>query len=324
MKALFQETFELLGAQVADLSPHELHVKVPGHSAASSLLEAPSDHILSFSSKNANPAGIIVTPGSILLENATQKLAQIGAMRHGILPIRYPNSGKTFPNKCAVFGGAERKFSCRRGWQNLVRIWLKITLFSDEVVEMLTGIEIPADMQPRLIETETSAGQDVQWVAKPRLKLKQLEAFIEAGIGLAEDLTVVKAEDLQRKNFETLYPTIERLRIYYQHLTEDSAGTDPDRTSAIKAEYRRRIREEIQYARTKATLDLIAVETLATPVQNLTWLLEQNGMVKEATAVLNLYDGTFAAPIRYDISGCEACTFAGTASNESVCKCMYS
>ena len=324
MKALFQEIFELLGAQVAELSPNELLVRVPGHSAAGSLLEAPSDHILSFSSENMNPAAIAVAPGSPLLENATQKLAQIGAARHGILPVRYPHSVKTLQNRRAVFGGAEGKFACRRGWQNLVRIWLKITFFSDTVVEMLTGIEIPADMQPRLMETDTSAGKDVRWAAKPRLKFKQLKAFVEAGIRWAENLAVAKAEDLQRKNFETLYPTIERLRIYYQQLTEDSGGPDPDKASAIKAEYRRRIREEIQYAGVKATLDLIAVETLATPVQNLSWRVERNGILYEETVVVNLNDGTVAAPAECDSRGCTTCIFGMAASDGPVWKCMYS
>ncbi len=320
MKALFQEIFERLGAQVADLSPAELLVKVSPNSAAGRLLEAPSDHILSFSSENMNPAATAVTPGSKLLETATRELAQTGAVRHGVLPQRVPNDRKTLKNRYVKLGGANKNFSCRRGWQALVRIWLKIKLAGDEVVEMLTGIEIPANMQPRLIQTTAATGNDVQWVAKPPLRFNHLKAYIEAGVRWAEKLALAEAENLQRKNFETLYPTIERLRIYYQHLTEDAAGNDPDKTAALNAEYRRRIREEIQYARVNAKLDIIALETIAAPVQNLSWLMERGGILYEETAVVNLYDGTLAAPARCSIGGCGTCLFGMAASNVPVCK----
>ncbi len=62
-----------------------------------------------------------------------------------------------------------------------MRIRLKITLTSDEVVETLEGVEIPADQQPRHIERTTSAGKDICWVEKPPLKLYQLKQIIEAG-----------------------------------------------------------------------------------------------------------------------------------------------
>jgi hypothetical protein len=320
MKALFQEIFERLGAQVADLSPAEIQVTVPGHSAAGRLLQAPSDHILSFSSENMNPAAIAVTPGSRLLETATLELAQIGAARHGVLPILYPNDRKTLKNRYPELAGTKKKFSCRRGWQALVRIWLKIKLSGDEVVEMLAGIEIPADMQPRLIKTTAAAAKDVQWVAKSPFKFNQLKAFIDAGVRWAENLALAKAEDLQRKNFETIYPTIERLRVYYQHLTQDSAGNDQDKTAALNAEYRRRIREEVEYARITVKLNIIALETIAAPVQNLSWRLERNGILNEETAVVNLYDGTVAAAVRCNTIGCETCIFGMAASNVPVCK----
>jgi hypothetical protein len=101
---------------------------------------------------------------------------------------------------------------------------------------------------------------------------------------------------LQQKTLKNLYPTLERLRTYYRQLAADAAGVDREKTGAIEAEYRRRVREEIQYSRVKATMDLIAVETISTPVLKLTRLLQRNGDSKEVTAVLNLHDGGLISP----------------------------
>ena len=251
------------------------------------------------------------------------KSAHIGATRHGVLPARYPNSRKALQNRYEVFGDSEKKFSCRRGWQVLVRIWLKITLTGDEVVEILAGVEIPADRQPRQIERTTSAGKDVRWVEKPPLKLYRLKKIVEAGFSFAENLIVEKAENLQKKNIKTLYPTLARLRTYYRQLAEDAVGNDGEDKRAVHAQYRRRIREEIQYSRVKASVDLIALETLATPVQKLKWLLQRNGNSKEVKAVLNLYDGSLTSAVRCDICGAESCSFGVSDSNNLVCANCY-
>jgi len=40
----------------------------------------------------------------------------------------------------------------------------------------------------------------------------------------------------------------------------------------------------------------IALETISTPVQNLKWLLQENGKATEVKAVFNLYDGSLNPP----------------------------
>ena len=90
------------------------------------------------------------------------KSVPVGAARHGVLPARYPNSGKILKAKYRIFGNSKKEFSSRRGWNEIVRIWLKITLAGDEVVEILEGVEIPADCQPRRIERNTSASEEIR------------------------------------------------------------------------------------------------------------------------------------------------------------------
>jgi hypothetical protein len=246
-----------------------------------------------------------------------------GAVRHGVLPARYPNFGKILKDKYRIFGDSKKEFSCRRGWNDIVRIWLKITLTGDEVVEILEAVEIAADRQPRRIECITPAAKEIRWVEKPPLKLYRFKQIIETGFRFAGNLIVEKAEDLQQKTLKNMYPTLERLRTYYRQLGSDAAGVDRTETGAMEAEYRRRVREEIQYTRVKATLELIAVETISTPVLKLTWLLQRNGNSKEVTAVANLHDGSLISPVRCDICDGESWSFGISDSNMLVCETCH-
>lgn len=213
--------------------------------------------------------------------------------RHGALPARYPNSKKYLMDRYKIFKDSEIIFSGRRGRQIIVRIWLKITFTGDEVVEILEGVEIAADRQPRQIEHISSAGQDIRWVEKPPLQLYRLKQVIEAGLCFAEHLIVEKAEELQQKALKNRFSALERLRIYYRQLAADAAACSAEAAGAVQAEYRRRLRDEIAYVRVKAAMDLIALETISTPVQNLKCLRQQNGNSKEVNAVFNLHDGSF-------------------------------
>jgi hypothetical protein len=217
--------------------------------------------------------------------------------RHGVLPARYPNSKKNLMDRYKIFEDSQITFSCRRSRQIIVRIWLKITFTGDEVVEILEGVEIPADRQPRRIEHITSTDQDIRWVEKPPLQLYRLKQVIDAGLRFAEHLIVEKAEDLQQKVLKNRYSALERLRIYYRQLAADAAAYSSEAAGAVQAEYRRRLGDEIAYARVKAEMDLIALETISTPVQNLKWLLQQNGNSKEVNAVFNLHDGSLNPPL---------------------------
>jgi len=212
--------------------------------------------------------------------------------RHGVLPVRYPADRKKLQLRYAVSGDSKIKFSCRRSWEIIVRIWLRATLTGDEVVEILEGVEVPAECRPRRIGISTAAANDIRWVEKSPLKLYRLKQAVEAGFRFAEIFIVEKAEDLQQKALNSLYPNLERLRAYYRQLDAIADANDHKETGAIEAEYRRRLRDEISYVRVKATLDLIALETISTPVQNLKWLLQENGSAKEVKAVFNLYDGS--------------------------------
>ncbi|CAB1074375.1 hypothetical protein JY97_15805 [Alkalispirochaeta odontotermitis] len=323
MKTLFREIFEVLGAEVREFHPHELQVIIPKQSPADGLLAANTKHLLSFSSENKNPGAVVVSPGSALLETTALKLSHIGAARHGVLPARYPGSKKTLRNKYQGFGETNTRFSCRRGWKVLVRIWLKIQLTGDEVVEILEGFEIPANQQPHKLEGLPSADQDVRWVQKPPLKLYQLKQIIEAGFGFAENSIIEKAGKLQKKNLKALFPVLERLKAYYRQLANDTVGIDGEQTGAIEAEYRRRLQEEIQDACVKATAELIALETISTPVQNLKWQLQQNGRTKEVNAVFNLYDGSLESTAGCAICGGRSCFFSILDSVTRVCENCY-
>ena len=216
--------------------------------------------------------------------------------RHGILPVRYPTGRKKLKLRYGAFEDSEIKFSCRRSWQVIVRIWLKTTLTGDEVVEILQGIEIPVEGRPRRIGISTTAANDIRWVEKSPLKLYRLKQVVEAGFRFAENFIVEKAEDLQQKALKDLYPTLERLRTYYRQLDANADANNTKKTNAIEAEYRRRLRDEISYVRVKAAMDLIALETISTPVQILKWLLQENGKATEVKAVFNLYDGSLNPP----------------------------
>jgi len=212
--------------------------------------------------------------------------------RHGVLPVRYPADRKQLKRRCGAYAKPAVHFSCRRSRQILVRLWLKATLTADEVVEILEGIEIPADGRPRRIGISNPAASDIRWVEKSPLELYRLKQAVEAGFCLAENLIVEKAAGMQQKALKDLYPTLERLRTYYRRLAADARADGNKETGAVEAEYRRRLRDEIAYVRVKAAMELIALETIATPVQNLKWLLPENGGPKEVKAVFNLYDGS--------------------------------
>jgi len=222
--------------------------------------------------------------------------AQVCITRHGILPVRHPADRKKLNLHYAGYENSEIHFSCRRSRQIMVRLWLKITLTGNEVVEILEGIEIPEGGRPRPTAAGNTAADDIRWVEKSPLKLHRLKQAVEAGFRFAENSIVAKAAELQLKALKDLYPALERLRTYYRHLDADAKADGLNQTGVIEAEYRRRLRDEIAYVRVKAAMDLIALETISTPVQNLKWLLPETSRAKEVKAVFNLYDGSLNPP----------------------------
>jgi len=324
MKALFQEALQLMGAEVKALPGNELHVNVPKNSPARRLLGGSSEHHLSFSSINNNRSAIVVAPGSALLETAVLELARTGSVRHGVLPALFTYSRKALKDKYSVFAGSCKNFTTRREWTTTVRIWVKATLSGDEVVEILEGVEILPDGQLRSIQSAELPGKDVRWVEKPPLKRFQLKELIESGVGFANNFIIDTAEKLQTENFNRLYSTLERLRIYYHQLNEDTMSSAKDgRVSTIEAEYQRRKQEEIQFARIKATVEPVAVETISTPVQKLRWQLERNGNKMSVAAVVNLYDGIIVSPVRCNICEAETSSFGISRSNVLACADCY-
>ena len=307
MKALVRELLVVLGAQVTESPPHELHVEVPEHAPAGCILPAPSEHRLSFSLQNENPAALAVAPGSALLEKAATELAQIGGVRHGLLPACYPACAKDLKARYGTFGDGETKFSCRRGWSARVRLWLKVKFAGDEVIETLDGIEIPAGRQPHHIAGIPSAENGIRWIEKPPLTLNRLKQAIDTGLRFAENSIIEKAAVMQKENLKKCYPALERLRTYYHQLAADTPAGDGQQTEIIRAEYRRRLMEEVERATVTATAELVALETLSTPVQNLKWRLRRNGNPKVIRAVLSLHDGRFESNARGEICGQISC-----------------
>jgi hypothetical protein len=324
MKALFQETLQLMGAEVKESPRNELHVRVPQNSQASCLLGGRSEHRLSFSSENKKNNAILVAPGSALLEAAVLELAKTGAVRHGVLPILVTRSRKTLKNNYSVFAGTCKNFSSKRAWNTTVRLWVKAILSGDEVVEILEGVEIKPDRQPRRIDNAMLPGEDVQWVGNPPLKRYQLTALIKSSFWFAQNLIIDRAEELQTKKFRRLYKTLEKMRIYYHQIKEETLKTgNEEAVSAIEAEYQRRKQEELQYARVKVVVKIIAVETISTPVQELRWQLARNGNRKSVKAALNLYNGETISPVRCNICEGKTRSFGISQSGIVVCADCY-
>lgn len=242
------------------------------------------------------------------------------ASRHGILPVRYRESRKSLANRCRIFEGTQDEFSSRRIWRVLVRIWLRINLTGDEVVELIEGVEMPPGGQPSKIEPCPSPAVDIRWVEKAPLKLYELKQIVDAGIRFAADSVSFKARDLQSRQLGSRLPALERMRAYYRQLAVDAAGDNSNETDALHAEYRRRLHEEILFARVKAKLNVIALETISTPAQQLRWVLRRNTQTQRVVSVVDLYSGRVVTPVRCDFCGDQINMFGLSESNHVGCK----
>ena len=323
MKALIQQTLELMGAEVRQLPDDELQVRAPDKSPASRLLKGSSVHHLSFSPQNTNPAATIVAPGSALLEAAAKDLGTAGSVRHGALPRRFEISKKDLKSKYRFFAGRCERFACKRGWQTTVRLWVKAVLSGDAVVEILEGVEISPNGQIRRIESTTPPGQGICWIEKPPLKRYQLIELIETGMAFADNL-IIDRTDLQSQKLKRLYATLDKLRIYYHQLKEETVGDGKeDAVAAVEAEYQRRKQEELEYARVRASTKLIAVETISIPVQELRWDMERSGNRHRIAAAFNLFSGELAATTHCSICKKPKWTIGLSCTGVLVCPDCY-
>jgi len=324
MRAFFQKALKLMGAEVKELSTDDLQVNIPEESLARGLFEGRPENLLVFSSKKNAGRAAYAGPGSSLLESVAQELARKGAVRQGALPALHNFSRKALRNKFSVTAGSEKSFSVKRLWKTVVRMWVKAILTGDEVYEIIEGIEVRPDGRIKRIENNVSIGENVRWVEKPPLKLYELKKRIGSGMEFAGNLVIEKAEALQKKNLKRLYSTLERLRIYYRELNEEvlSSGSKED-LAVIKADYKRRQQEELLYARLKATIKLIAVETISTPVQQLCWELTGNGGSKRVVAGLDLFNGEISTPVRCQMCEKETFSFGLSRSNLLFCPDCY-
>ncbi len=239
--------------------------------------------------------------------------------RHGILPVRYPQSKKMLADQYRISGDIQHKFSCRRSWIVFVCIWLKIKLTGDEVLESIEGIEIPPGGHPSEVNISPPTGSDIRWAENPPVKLYELKQAVETGLRFAEESVSRRARELQIRQLSNRLPALERMGSYYRQLAVDSVGSNNGETDVIHAEYQRRLHEEIQYARVKATLDLMALETISTPVQKLMWVLQRGTQTREVASVVNLYTGRILTPVRCDICGDQIDTFGLSELNELFC-----
>ena len=320
MRAFFQQTLKLMGADVRALHRDVLQVRSPENSAAKALLGGASENHLAFTAEHSNGQTTLIAPGSSILENTVCALAQKGYARHGVLPVFYNYSKKELRSKYSVIAGSCEKFACKREWETLLRLWVKVILAGDEVVEIIEGFEITDKGQIQRIDDDVSPGIDIRWIEKPPLKFYEFKEQIEAGMAFARSFSVERAEELQTKNFKRLYSTLEKLRIYYHQLNAEEVHSGGDENkAAIEAEYQRRKHDEIQYARIKATTKLIAVETISTPVQQLRWQLGRNGDRQWLEATVNLYNGDIASPARCGICQKETWSIGLFCSNILVC-----
>lgn len=251
--------------------------------------------------------------------SASQSRADV-ASRHGILPARYRKSRRSLARQCRIFKETQYDFSSRRDWRVLVRIWLKISLTGDEVVELIKCIEMPPGGQPSEIGHCPSPAADIRWAEKAPVKLYELKRIVETGIRFAADLVSIEARNLQNRQMCDRLPALERMRAYYRQLAVDAAGSECQEADAIRSEYRRRLHEEIHFARVKAKLALIALETISTPAQRLTWKLRRNTQTKEVVSVVDLYSGKVATPVRCGFCRDKIDMFGLSQSNEVVCE----
>lgn len=238
--------------------------------------------------------------------------------RHGILPVHYPQTKKILADRYRIFSDTTFTFSCRRRWLVLVRIWLEINLIGDEIQEWVEGVEVAPDGQLAAVDISPAPAPDIRWVDKPPVKLSELKPNFETGISFVEKSIAGIARELQNKQLTTRLPALERMRAYYRQLADD-AGNSSSQTDAIQAEYQRRLREEVRFARVKATVNPIALETISTPVQQLKWVLQRKSQTREVISFANLYTGKMRTPVRCDCCGNQTHAFGLSRSSEVVC-----
>ncbi|MFC1812592.1 hypothetical protein ACFL03_07860 [Thermodesulfobacteriota bacterium] len=319
MKAFVYESLEKLGGIVREAPGGGLRVSVPGGSRAEALLDTGTDHLLYFSLESAAPDALNVVPGSRILDGLSLELSK-DSSRHGLLPDSAKLSRKQLKDMYTVFFGKVAKFSVRSSWRTTVRCHFKITIVGDELMEELLCVEVPFKGLPRFLEDVPVLKEDVRWVVRPPLKQYQFREMLDQGMAFSEKIAMDRANDSLNESLKRLYSTLDRLKCYYQQVKEESVQGEPEnKISAAEEEYQRRKTEEIQQARVRAKVEVIAVETLSVPVKRMTWKLKKKDGFRDAQAVFNCFDGKVVEPVQCEICLIETETFGIAGPDKIVC-----
>ncbi len=319
MKTFIKESFEILGARVTNCDDDELIIRTGESSRAKALLGKESEQRLAFTAK-PNRKALLVVPGSQLLDSLKCYLSEIGSVRHGLYPKKVQLSRKDLKNIFQVFAGKVAKFSARSSWQTTVRCYVKIVLTGDEFIEKIALIEVSPSGSSKIVEDEPELTAEVKWVERPPIQRYRLEDLIKKGLIFVEKVAIEKAGDLQAERLKGLYKTLKQLRTYYRKLIADNRRKEnEDAVTTLESEYRYRKNEEMEHARVRAVIKIIALETVSTPVKNIRLIIERDDCIREVISCVSCMDGKILDPVRCQVCDRVTSSFGISASGKIVC-----
>jgi hypothetical protein len=320
MKTFVKKSLEMMGAQIEELPDDTLRVETPEGTLSEALLGGGRRHLLSFSGESADGSDQRIVPGCQLLEKLKLELAGSGSIRHGVYPAKINFSRKDVKTKYNLFAGHLVSYSVRSSWKVIVRCHAKILLTGNEFIEDIVAIDVSPGDPPKLVEKKSDLASEASWVEKPPLKRYELQKLMEEALVFAKMLAVENAEDLQANHLKDLYKSVKRLRSYYRQMKAERAKKgDAEAAETYEAEYQYRKAEEMHYARTRARVKIIAIETFSFPVKKICLQLERNGETREVSTTVNLFNTKIVAPVQCNICNCQTDTVGISESMTVVC-----
>lgn len=323
MKQFVHQSLELLGATVCESADDALAVNVEAGSTLVSLFDSPGIHHLTFSRHSTEPVTLPVFENSPFLEGLHNLLA-VHSTRHGRLPEKIILSRKSLRDDYRIFTGKITRFSCRGGWETTVYCHVKATITGEEQKEELITVKVPFRGDPVVqpdgfVQTDSVCPHDC-----PPLKRYQFLNMVESGLQAAEQAVLERAEELRRESLKRLYDNLTRLKTYYGQVVQEAKGKkEKNRAASAEKVYQLRKTEEVQQATVRIELTLVAAESVAVPVKNLTWTVENGKHCRKISAVFNCFDGTRTGLNACEICGRKANELGLTVMNQMACPGCY-
>lgn len=309
MKAFVCEAVQLLGGRVEEGPDGTLRIQASPGSEALELLEGAAENRVALDREGAPAEVPVISPGHPFLDDLAQALALPGRSRHGVLSPQVGFSRKEARDRLQVFAGELVRFSARKAWRAAVRIWVKAAIQADDVNEHLFAVEVADNGPSRVLETAPDPDPAIRWRKTPPVAFAAFEALVERAMKRAEQEAVRLSEEAKQSGLERLHQTLDRLERYYDQLREEALSAGKERAAAgAEAEHERRKADEIEGARVRARVDLVALETVSTPVKRLEWALERGGIERQVIGDVELLGGAVTLE--------QACEVCGRSSSE--------